>query len=497
MSISHGPFSGECGVDDASVVIWARATAPGGEFGFSIKNSLGGQVRWKLVVAKKEHDYTMKAKFSGLAPNEEHTATVAGRSCTFKTAATEDQSFSFVFGSCLGGQGYGRTTEGWKIFDEARKYSPNFFLFTGDTIYADATIPEVAKLMDGTTRNNLPHDVICKTIDQFRNRYKYQFEDPSYARFLSQTPTYVMWDDHEIFDDWGGAQMLDKDPELLNVGMKSFFEYWPVLGAYEDSVMELKLYRNFKYGKAEFFILDTRSYRCKHKLHRNSTTPTLENILGKLQCNWLISSLHNSSNGFWKIIVSSVPLSYPTGWPTPEVDGYDGWTADRELFYLFQRIRDTGVKNILFITGDVHFPYLISYDPFTMGTPFCYEAGATPFSAIPLPPSTPDDTLNPTVIWSEGAFVKGPMNFGHVQVNTDGSLKIKFIRDDGHVMFEKVLHAKREGLAWKKMIHACRNEINANATFGMILAVAVCIFFKVFYSLSPRDPAIELSSLDE
>jgi len=225
MSISHGPFSGECGVDDASIVIWARANAPGGKYRFSIKNRLGGELRRKLVVARKENDYTMKAKFSGLAPTEKYTATVGGRSCSFYTAATEDQSFSFIFGSCLGGQGYGRTKEGWKIFDEARKYSPNFFLFTGDTIYADAKIPEVATLMDGTKRTNLPHDVICKTIDQFRDRYKYQLEDPSYARFLSQTPTYVMWDDHEIFDDWGGADMLTKDPELLNVGMKSFFEY--------------------------------------------------------------------------------------------------------------------------------------------------------------------------------------------------------------------------------------------------------------------------------
>jgi len=250
----------------------------------------------------------MKAKFCGLAPNEKYTATVGGRSCSFYTAATEDHSFSFIFGSCLGGQGYGRTKEGWKIFDVARKYSPNFFLFTGDTIYADAKIPEVATLMDGTKRTNLPHDVICKTIDQFRDRYKYQLEDPSYARFLSQTPTYVMWDDHEIFDDWGGENMLNKDPELLNGGMKSFFEYWPVLGEYNDSI-EIKLYRKFKYGNVDFFMLDTRSYRCGHKVHRDSTTPKLENILGEVQCDWLISSLEKCSNDSWKVLVSSVPLS--------------------------------------------------------------------------------------------------------------------------------------------------------------------------------------------
>jgi len=261
--------------------------------------------------------------------------------------------------------------------------------------------------------------------------------------------------------------------------------------------MEIKLYRSFKYGKVDFFMLDTRSYRHMHKIYNDSSTPQLNNILGKVQCEWLISSLKSCSNESWKILVSSVPLSFPTGWPTPEVDGYDGWTADRELFYLFQRIRDTGVKNILFITGDVHFPYLISYDPFTMGSPFCYEAGATPFSAIPLPPSTPVETLNPKVIWCEGEFVKGPMNFGYLQVNPDGTLKIKFIREDGYVMFEKMLYAKEEMPRWKKKIHTLLHKIKCNSKISFIVVIVVCILFKVLYlvSCTCRESAKELSSL--
>jgi len=45
MSISHGPFSGECNVDGVSVVIWARASPPGGDFQLSIENSAGSVVR--------------------------------------------------------------------------------------------------------------------------------------------------------------------------------------------------------------------------------------------------------------------------------------------------------------------------------------------------------------------------------------------------------------------------------------------------------------------
>jgi len=396
----------------------------------------------ETVTAKVEDDFTMKAKITGLSPNTKYTATVKGRTCTFTTAACENEAFNFVFASCLGGQGYGRTSEGWKIFDEMSKLSPRFFLFTGDTIYADCKIPETAKLMDGSTRTNLPHDVLCETIDQFRDRYRYHFEDPCYARFLSCTPTYVVWDDHEILDDWGGAKMLRLNPDLLKAGVRSFFEYWPVMGSAEESPTGRKLYRSFKHGITEFFILDTRSYRDQHTTYDPNLPPQMNDMLGKEQLEWFISSLERSS-ALWKVVASSVPLSYPTGWPRPEVDGYDGWTADKSLMVLFEKIKGTGSKNILFITGDVHFPYLVSYDPFSNGTPFCYEFGATPLCSIPLPPSKPDQSLNPTVIWSCGEFVKGPMNFGHLLVQTDGNVKVRFIRDDGHVLFEKVLQANK------------------------------------------------------
>jgi len=418
----------------------------------------------------------MKASFWHLESGSEFKAKIGGRSCTFTTAAKEGDDFSFIFSSCLGGQGYGRSKDGWKIFDEMAKHTPNFFLFTGDTIYADCKIPEVAKLFDGTTRVNIPHDVECRTIDQFRDRYKYQLDDPLYARFLSTTSTYVVWDDHEIYDDWGGGKLLEEDPELLKAGVKAFFEYWPVLGVTEKSPTGKRLYRNFKSGAAEFFILDARGYRDKHTVYKHSNTPQLDNMLGKPQMKWLLTSL-KYSNALWKIVVSSVPLSFPTGFPRPEVDGYDGWTADRALFYLFGNIRETGVENLLFITGDVHFPYLLSYDPFIDGTPFCYEVGATPMSAIPLAPSKPDPTLNPTMIWSAGEFVKGPMNFGHVQVHSNGNLKIRFIKEDGVVMFEKTLVGKKSPAYWKKGIHRFLRFINFSTFVGASLVGMLCFAF--------------------
>merc|ERR1719285_291456 len=107
----------------------------------------------------------------------------------------------------------------------------------------------------------------------------------------------------------------------------------------------------------------------------------------------------------------------------------------------FEKIRETGVVNLLFVTGDVHYPYLMSYDPFNKGSPMFYEVGATPLSAIPLPPAQPDKTLNPEIIWTDGEFAKGPMNFGYLEMSAGGDISIKFINGNGKELFSTVLKA--------------------------------------------------------
>jgi len=198
-----------------------------------------------------------------------------------------------------------------------------------------------------------------------------------------------------------------------------------------------KLYRSFQSGHAEIFILDTRGYRKKSVKYDPDLPPQVDDILGCEQTNWFLDGLRNST-AMWHIVVSSVPLSLPTG-SKKEVDGFDGWKADRKLLTFFEKIRDTGVVNLLFVTGDVHYPYLISYDPFDKGSPMFYEVGATPLSAIPLPPATPDKTLNPTTIWIDGKFGTGPMNFGYLEMSTEGDISIRFITGDGKELFSTEL----------------------------------------------------------
>jgi len=519
--LTLGPWAGELGVED-SVTIWARGEAPGGEFTFELREAPSQEKKASedgdlvsvareervlqrvTVEAKKDDDYTMKARFSlkGLEPGKKYEVTVAGRSCTFTNFATEEKgSINVLFSSCLGGQGYGRDPEkGWGIFDKMDEKKPDIFLMLGDQIYADDKIPETAKLLTGGEKKNVPAEKMCKELPEFRSRYKYTYGDPVYRQFLSKTSTFSIWDDHEFIDDWGGEMLKEDHPEILRNGVKSFFEYTCAEGPPDaQSPLERKLYRSFKSGPAEFFLLDSRSYRTRHKKYlknvdrnasmteilemekkspgsgllkldeldekkrltemeglqeesqikpemapgRRMSIPRMNKMLGETQEIWLLDGLRKCEKK-WAIVCCTVPLSWPTGWPDPKLTGYDSWVGDREAFRLFCHMKVARPKNILFITGDVHFPYMVQYDPFNEGKPWLYEMGCTPLSALPLPASKPDGCLNPTVLYAEGQFGTGPMNYGQCQISEDGTVTVTLHSGKGEVLFTKTIELESD-----------------------------------------------------
>ena len=161
-------------------------------------------------------------------------------------------------------------------------------------------------------------------------------------------------------------------------------------------------------------------------------------MLGADQFAWLQQSLAESE-ATWKFIVTSVPLSYPTGFPQPEVDGRDSWANytepsgyETELMSLIFFIESNNIENVVFITGDTHWPFALSYDPDRNGEANFYEFGSSPISAITLPPvETPDPTFNPTVLYAEGEFAGTLFNFGHISVAENGDLTFRVVDKEG------------------------------------------------------------------
>uniref|UniRef100_A0A7S2UCQ4 PhoD-like phosphatase metallophosphatase domain-containing protein n=1 Tax=Attheya septentrionalis TaxID=420275 RepID=A0A7S2UCQ4_9STRA len=402
-------------------------------------------------------DYTSKTLITGLTPGTEYGFSIGARRGRFKTPSSDTKKVNFVFGSCLGGQGFGRNLadhpdgEGFPIMSAMLNYKPDFFYCNGDWIYADETIHPASPQDYNKDRtsfippgmDNLPAAI---DLDSFRNRYKYNLEEPQLASFLASTPMWNTADDHEIRNDYGGKKMEQnkEEADIYHAGIQAFFEFWPLQGPPEEPK---RLYRSASWGpNVDLFVLDTRSYRAVHvNEDDDDDKPQMAYILGAEQMKWLSEGLQNSK-ATWKFIGCSIPLSYKTGhmdsdgWSDGNTDTTSG--AENEVFTLLEQIHTNQITGVVFLSGDVHHPFCHSYDPFHTGEPLFYEIASTPFQALCLPVTEVDMSFNPTVLYAEGELGgEKYFNFGHVTIDEDGNLAFNVRDKKGASMFELNLPA--------------------------------------------------------
>ena len=139
-----------------------------------------------------------------------------------------------------GGAGLGHQSRTWAGADlrcDAR-VEPDFFIHSGDTIYADGPLrAEVATADWGIWRNvTIPEkEKVAETLHEFRMNYAYNLMDENLRRFNAAVPIYAQWDDHEVTDNWYWE--LRKDPDkrykegsvalLAARAMRAFHDYQP------------------------------------------------------------------------------------------------------------------------------------------------------------------------------------------------------------------------------------------------------------------------------
>ncbi len=331
---------------------------------------------------------------------------------------------SFAWSGDLGGQGRCRQgPDGYPIFDLMGKQNPDFFIFLGDTIYADAACP--------SPPNEPGADFTAATLEEYRARHRYQRGAESLRRFLETVPVYVTWDDHEVRNNFAGP--FEKQ---MPAGRQALREYWPIASPPEDPN---RLYRTVRYGAdLELFILDTRQYRSRNA---DPDGPT-KTMLGPVQLKWLLEGLR-ASTATWKVIATSVPLSIPKGGGT-SVPGNDGWAGgtdgtgfERERQVIVDAILGQKLKNVVFIAADVHWVQANAYDPDRDGVIDFHEFVAGPLSARPGRITPASEGLHPARLINE----EGYYNFGLVRI-TNRSFDLTIVDDKGQTRFSHRLTAR-------------------------------------------------------
>jgi alkaline phosphatase D len=487
LTYKHGVAAGD--VTSTSAVLWTRAEGVGGPPEV-IRREERTFTRWRDVLVTADvssnqsfqsgvlsfegmtsgdEDFTVQVEATGLTPDTRYyyrfrAGGAVSEVGTFVTAPSDATSnpLRFIFSGDSDGthDRHGDPVYGdFGVLDTAAAEDPAFFLYLGDTIYAD----------HGGIRDETPRARGAK--------YRQNREYDALRNLLQQTSVVAMWDDHEIYDDFSGdfVQSWGDDPR------GTFRSYFPLDLPEQLSFFDA-MHRSLRWGKdVELIVLDTRSARDLSAARQCSKDPlpagalpdapdTLRGVrsiaelpvvlpegcdrvlleprtmLGEQQKEFLFDRLQNS-DATWKIVATSVPMQALLFAP---YDRWEGYPAERREVLEF--IRDNGIKNVVFLSTDLHANIFgpVRIDPFVETAPLAYEAIAGPIAAETLE----EDIVN---VLGEGgagllsAFLTGIVGvdcaqlnsfaYGLVEIN-GGTLTITAKDADGSVLCAKTLEAE-------------------------------------------------------
>lgn len=391
-------------VGDRGAVVWIRG-ASASPVSITYAKAAGGEERRAQLALSAAADRTGKAALSGLEPGTRYRykAAQGGASAEgeFVTAPAPDSEapVSFAWSGDLGSRGHcRRVADGYPIFRAMARVPVDFFLFVGDTIYAD-------QVCDGP--ETVPGSgFVAKTLPQYHAKHRYNRADAALQAYFRQTAVFAIWDDHEVVNNFSSVE------PLMPAGRQAFIDYFPILPPREEPG---RLYRSFRWGKLlEMFILDTRQYRSSN----SDLDGPGKTMLGRAQRRWLVEGVAGST-ALWKVVVTSVSLSVPSGrkardswsnanvWGFPE-EGGTGFAVERDA--ILRDLRARGVKNLVFLAADLHHAELIHHKP--AGDWSFHELIAGPLSASIGRPRPLDQALGSRSLF---AFGDGE-NFGVIRI---------------------------------------------------------------------------------
>ncbi|NJN06233.1 MAG: alkaline phosphatase [Rhodobacteraceae bacterium] len=432
---THGVQSGD--VDTSSGMIWTRTDRPARiAMEVSTTESFKDARRLAAMDAIPNSDLSVKRLIDALPSDQEifyrFIATdlsdtnavsepLVGR---FRTAPMSRRNIRFAWSGDTAGQGWGIDAEGMATYATMAKHQPDFFIHSGDTVYADGPMEDEVELKDGSLWKNLvlPDEKrkVAETLDEFRAQWKYNLLDEHVRAMNASVPTFMQWDDHEVTNNWSDSKDLmgddrytEKSVHVLQArATRAFHEMTPLRITPEEPS---RVYRKIGYGPMlDVFFLDLRSYRGPNTAPLSDTLTDDQRVLGAEQMAWLKRELA-ASKATWKVIASDQPIGLIVWDNFREkagsegiADGQNGPAMGRELEVaeLLRFIKTAKIDNTVWFTADVHYTAAHYYDPnkaqFQDFNPF-WEFVSGPLHAGTFGPNSLDATFGPEV-----KFVKGP-----------------------------------------------------------------------------------------
>ena len=239
-------------------------------------------------------------------------------------AADEATTLRLAVASCQ------RYSDGfWSAHRDLAAADVDLVLFLGDFVYESA----------GTGVRDLPgagSREPAVDLDGYRLRYEAARADPDLAAAAAAHPWFVTWDDHEVVNDYDGANV---DAQRRAAAYQAWWEHQPTRLERPDDD-RLRVHRSLRWGAtATLLALDCRQYRSPG-----------ETMLGAEQQAWAIGEVATSPSA-WTVLGSSVVFSPLEVAGRSNADAWDGFAADRDA--LAAELR-AGPGRPLVLSGDIH-----------------------------------------------------------------------------------------------------------------------------------------------
>ncbi|MBV6752744.1 alkaline phosphatase D family protein [Pseudomonas chlororaphis] len=473
--LTDGVQSGDLQGDKA--MIWSRSDRPARMVvEWDTRSVFSNPRRFVSPLADARTDFTARVELTGLPVDQaifyrvhfEDAQTGVASEPWFghlRSVPAQRRDIRFVWSGDTVGQGFGINPDigGMRIYEAMRLRLPDFFIHSGDTIYADGPVPAQIATESGRIWRNITTEAkskVAESLDEFRGNYRYNLMDDNLRRFNAEVPQIWQWDDHEVTNNWSPSKQLDeryasKDiHSLVGRARQAWLEYAPMRRQQADQGG--RIYRKLSYGPLlDVFVLDMRSYRGPNDDNLGGEKA----FIGREQLEWLKRELKGSA-AQWKVIAADMPigLGVPDGEVSPGVprweaiaNGDPGPAQGRELEIaeLLGYLRAQQVHNTVWLTADVHYCAAHHYHPdraaFQDFEPF-WEFVAGPLNAGSFGPNVLDKTFGPRVVFEKAPPTQnaspfaGFQFFGEVNIDGQSAEMSVVLRDlEGVAVFEQKL----------------------------------------------------------
>ncbi len=317
---------------------------------------------------------------------------------------TDPPDFTMLTGSCAyinqeeydrAGKPYGGD---YRIFTSLATKKADFMLWLGDNLYL--------------------REPDWNTWTGIVNRYTHTRSLPEMQPFLASTQHYAIWDDHDYGPDNSNSSFVNKNQTL-----EAFRLFWgnPTYGTGDIK----GAITSFQWGDADFFLLDNRWYRDPDEIKKDDKT-----MLGKKQLEWLLDNLVTSKATFKIVAMGGQFLT-----DVIQAESYSANGFEKERKQIISFIYQYKIKNVIFITGDVHFSEMSVLKQ--QGKPSIYDCT---FSALTSGPNTAGES------WKNTFRVPGTVvmerNYGMIKFSgpkKERKLTVSCFNSDNRKLWEQVI----------------------------------------------------------